>query len=252
MSVLSAVGQPCVEPLVVTDEVTQPDYQDLDLAFVDRHWLGWYSKLPKVLRQQAFEFLSHKISKTPHDLTAHLHRIIAAHYSRNSDHLYGALLDLFIVLDKRGFALRQRLLNKFSPALTSVQHQAMRQGLLFGINAVEVLPQSYCSRFATGMVGKAGIVAKTGLTAELEYTVLDEVRDLIDSGLFDDARRMLEEAISRQPGDEALNKELIDLFSYTRDKDAFLGTQEYFSDLELALADEWQKLAEELLQAEGV
>jgi hypothetical protein len=252
MSALYAVGKPCAEPFVVSTETTQLDYRDLDLAFVDRQWPGWYSRLPGVLRQQAFEYLSHNISKAPHDLSSHLHRIIAGYYSGNNDHLYGALLDLFIVLDKRGFALRQRLLNKFSTSLSSPQRQTLRQGLLFGINSQEVLQHGNCSRFATGMVGNAQMVDKTGQRSELEFSVLDECRDLIDSGLFDDARRLLEEAIMRQPDDEPLNKELIELFKYTRDKDAFRGTREYFSGLNLALEDEWQQLTEELLMAEGV
>lgn len=253
MSNLFAVGLPCDKLCVVENNDAETlDYRDVDLSFVDQRWSGWFTRLPDALAEQAIDHLIHKITRSPQNLCAHLHRIISAYHAKRVDALYGALLDLFIVLDKQGFQLRKRMLTKFSSMLTPEQALALKQALMLGIWAVDELPQSYCSRFNKGLIGFSTLVEQTDDLADFEFSILEESRDLIDSGFFEEARMILEEAILQQPEDEAINKELLDLYRHTRNKEAFLDARKRFQGLNLAMNDEWHELEEVLLMDEGV
>ncbi len=253
MSNLFAVGLPRNKRCIVEgSNAGALDYKDVDLSFVDEHWSGWFARLPDALAETAFDHLTHKITRSPQDLCAHLHRIIAAYHTKHVDTLYGALLDLFIVLDRQGFQLRRRMVTKFASMLTPEQQKALEQGLKPGIGAVDNIPQSYFSRFSKGLVGFGELLEHTDDLAEFEFSILEESRDLIDSGFYEEARMILEEAILQQPDDVAINKELLDLYRYTRNKDAFMDAKKRFQGLNLAMNDEWQELEETLLMDEGV
>jgi len=228
------------------------DYGNVDLAFTDRHWHGWYTRMPAALAVQAIEHLSHRVSRTPHDLKTHLHRIIASYHSSQLESLYGALLDLFIILDKKGFLLRQRLFNKFAASLPNYQSTALKQALMLGAAKLESLPHSDCSRFNKGVVGNTNLVIKTGEPPQHQFSILDEARDLIDSGLIDDARLILEQAIIQQPDDEHVSRELLDIYRYTKNTNAFAAIYAQLNGQTLALAGEWVALASILLEEEGV
>lgn len=252
MSNLYALGLPCNKLCVFESNARMLNYKDVDLSFADRQWSGWYTRLPDALALRALDHLVHKITRSPRDLSVHVHRIHVASYLTPSDLLYGALLDLFYVLDRSGIQLRQRMLNKFDSLLTTQQQLALRQGLIPGIKAVDELPQCRCSHFTEGLVGYRTLVVPLEDILDAEFNVLDEARDLIDAGFVEEARMILEEAVLQQPDDEALNRELLGLYRYTRNVDAFLDARRRFEGLDLALNKEWQKLADILLMAERV
>jgi len=251
MTSLYALGLPGERFCVNGNDSGIFDYGSVDLAFVDRHWHGWYARMPAALALQAIDHLSHRVSRTPHDLKVHLHRIIASYYSSQLEFLYGSLLDLFIILDKKGFLLRQRLFNKCAAVLPDQQSTVLKQALMLGAAKLEFLPHSSCSRFNKGVVGRTNLVIKTGELPQHQFSVLDEARDLIDSGLIDDARMILEQAITQQPDDEHVSRELLGLYRYTKNTNAFATIYAQLSSQSLALADEWQALAEMFLEKEG-
>jgi hypothetical protein len=250
MSSLYAAGLTNDKQCGINYDAGQFDASEIDLCFAGPRWSGWYSRLPDSLAHKALDHLGHKVSRRPENLSAHLHRIIAAWNLKRGEVIYSALLDLFIVLDKKGFALRQRMLNKVAPQLTSAQRTALRQGLLFGISSVDKLPLCYSSRLNKGLCGGTALVVQTNAQPESEFSILDEARDLIDSGLLDEARVILEQAVEQQPGDESLNRELLALYRYTKDGDALLAASERFAGLDLALKQQWTELAELLWEKE--
>lgn len=228
------------------------NYSCVDLTFADKRWSGWYTHMPTALAVQATEHLSHRVSRTPHDLRVHLHRIIASHYSDQLELLYGALLDLFIILDKKGFLLRQRLFNKFAAPLPDYQSSVLKQALMLGAAKLESLPHCDSSRFSKGLVGSVQLVIKTNEPSQHQFSVLDEARDLIDSGMIDNARMILEQAIIQQPDDEHVSRELLEIYKCTKNTNAFAAIYAQLSGQSVALADEWGVLAEILLEKEGL
>lgn len=251
MTSLYALGLPGERFCVNAIDSGTFDYGSVNLAFADRHWSGWYTRMPPALVTQAVEHLSHRVSRTPHDLKVHLHRIIASHHSNQLESLYGALLDLFIILDKKGFLLRQRLFNKFAASLPEYQATALKQALMLGAAKLDILPHSNCSRFNKGVVGTTNLVIKTGELSQRQFSLLDEARDLIDSGLIDEARLIMEKAIIQQPDDEHVSRELLDIYRYTKNTNAFEAMYAQLNGQSLALADKWDALAELLLEKEG-
>lgn len=251
MQTLFAVGVDREKICIQKEGESEMDVNALDVAFVKADWNGWYERLPSPLANSAVHHLTHCVTKRPKDLQSHVHRVIALYYSNDAEAIYGALLDLFIVLDKSGFRLRQRLLNKLAPKLRSEQRVALRNALMFGIKALEEVPHSPCSCFAAELHDMGGVVVQTGEQITHEFSALDEARDLIDSGFLDEARMVLEEAILAAPDDTQLNNELINLFRYTKDRDAFFVAVDRFADLPLAAADEWAELKSDFGEQQG-
>lgn len=246
MSSLHAAGLPADKLCIVANDAEPLDFAQVDLCFADGRWKGWYTRLPARLAQGALDHLSHRVTRFPEQLSVHLYRIAVAWQLKRGEALYGALLDLFIVLDRRGFALRQRLLNKLTPCLTDAQRQALRQGLLFGISAVERLPGSYSSRFNPGLVADCTVVVRTEQTIDARFDELEEARDLIDSGFLEEARLILEEAVLRRPQHEGLNRELLVLYRHTRNAQALHATRARLGRVKPALSQEWDALADSL------
>lgn len=241
------------QPLCICrlDIAPRIDLNTVDLTFVARHSPFWLNPMPPVLVTKALDFLSHRISNNPNDLLAHLQRVTAHYHSGTPDTLYGALLDLFVVLDTKGYALRQRLLAKCAPLLGIEQQQTLDASLQSGLNKTDVTPLPSLSRLIPANVGTLHLLERQGGPRVVEsFNALDEARDLIDSGFIDEARMLLETLLFRQPECEETSKELLDLYRYTKNSDAFFATHERFRGLPLALASDWNAQAERLLAAE--
>lgn len=252
MQALFAIGVAADKISIHKDGESEVDLDALDVAFIKPDWNGWYHRLPAEIADTAIDYLTHRITKRPQDLLAHVHRIVAIYYTNNTNALYGALLDLYIVLDKKGFRLRQRLLNKVAPRLPSEQRVALRNGLLFGIKSVEEVPFCVGSCFNAQLHDVGAVVVQTGEQIKHEFSVLDEALDLINSGFLDEARMILEEAIMIEPGSFDLNSELLNLFRCTKDKDAFFSAVERFEGLPLAARDGWAELERHFVEGQGV
>ena len=251
MQALFAVGVDPDKICIQKEGESEMDIDAVDIAFLKTNWNGWYERLPAPLADSAVHHLTHRVTKRPKDLQSHVHRVIALYYSNDAEATYGALLDLFIVLDKSGFRLRQRLLNKLAPRLKSEQRIALRNALMFGIKTLEDVPHSPYSCFGAELHDMGGVVVQTGEQITHEFSALDEARDLIDSGFLDEARLVLEEAILASPEDAELNDELLNLFRYTKDRDAFFNAVDRFADLPLAAADAWAELKMDFGEQQG-
>lgn len=234
------------------DDVPQPEIAAIDLAFIPRNSPLWLGRLPRPLAEKAIEFLSHRVSNNPRDLLAHLQRV-AVHYSVGTvESLYGALLDLFIALDTNGHDLRKRLFMKCAPFFNREQQKALIKGLESGIKATDRVPLTPTSLLKYPSSGNMRLVERHDghAVAENDFDVLDEARDLIDSGFIDEARMLLEELLLTRPECEETNKELLDLYKYTKNKKAFFATRERLDGLPLALTDTWDELAERFMGME--
>ena len=227
------------------EPLPQVDFDAVDLAFVSRHSPFWFNRLPSALSARVFDFLSHRISNNPKDLLAHLQRVAAHYHAGNPDTLYGALLDLFIVLDTKGYALRKRLLIKCVPLLDSERQWVLKKGLKSGLNAIKIVPPTTTVCLTPPNRGSIYLVERHDEYVVAEnFNALDEARDLIDSGFIDEGRLLLEELLLRQPESEEISKELLELYKYTNNRDDFFAAKARYDGLPLALADGWKVLAD--------
>ncbi len=241
-------GELCVCHL---DYAPELDVAALELGFFPKTSSLWFKRLPEHLLDQSVNFLSHRVTCNSSDLAAHVHRVVAHYYKGSADGIYGALLDLYIALGSKGFALRKRMYETFAPFLESDHRAALRKGLQSGLKAEDYVPDSIVSRFKHPNLGNTYLVEKRGdEIVRVDFDALDEARDLIDSGFIEEARMLLEEILTTQPECEETNKELLDIYKYTKDKEAFFATKKRLDGLPLALGDAWEELTEKFMTEE--
>lgn len=223
----------------------------IDPAFIPRNSPFWLNRLPQQLAEKALQFLTHRVSNNPRDLLAHVQRVAANYHGGTPETLYGALLDLFIALDTRGSELRRRLFMKCAPFLGREQRLALVQGLESGIKTTDRVPLTPSSLLKLPTRGNMFLVERLdGHVVNKSFDALDEARDLIDSGFIDEARMLLEELLLTRPECEETNKELLDLYKYTKNRKAFFATRQRLAGLPLALAENWEELAEKFMNME--
>lgn len=223
----------------------------VDLAFIPRNSQFWLGRPPQALAHKALEFLAHRVSNNHKDLLAHLQRVAANFYAGTPETLYGAMLDLFIVLDNKGLELRRRLFMRCAPLLGKEQRLALSKGLESGLKAGDRVPLTPASLLKLPNRGSLFLVERLeGHVVSKNFDPLDEARDLIDSGFIDEARMMLEELLSTRPDCEETNKELLDLYKYTKNREAFFAARQRLAGLPLALSENWEELAEKFMTTE--
>ncbi len=241
-------GQVCACELEVTPQL---DIAALDLGFFPRSSSLWFRRFPDYLLDRSLIFLSHRITCNSKDLVAHVHRVVAHYHAGCPEGLYGALLDLNITLGSKGFALRKRMYQKFAPYLQKNHRAALRKGLQSGLKAGDFMPDSVVSRFKYPRLGNTYLVEKiSDEVVRVDFDALDEARDLIDSGFIEEARMLLEEILASQPECGETNKELLDIYKYTKNKEAFFATKQRLGDLPAPLSDAWEVLAEKFMTEE--
>lgn len=97
-------------------------------------------------------YLAACIETKPKDLLAHTRRILIAIDLKDTDEIFGALVDLFIAKGSSAFDLRANLLRRTEAFLPPVQHQYLLERLPTGITAEEpvIAPRS---RLTKGIIG---------------------------------------------------------------------------------------------------
>jgi hypothetical protein len=168
----------------------------------------------------AVEFLEHKVVREPSDLRSHVQRIYLYSRMKDGDGLYGALLDLFIALNSKGYFIRKRMLSHAEYLINNEQFNALNRKLEAGVLATDPMPLSGCSVLSRGLIGTDKFISVTSTEENIEprhTDVVDEVEELLDSGQIDEARLMLENAILVQPWRKDLHDDLLEIYLVTRD-----------------------------------
>ncbi len=116
--------------------------------------------------QQASSFFAFRSARTPKNLLNHVQRIIHHIQQKNPEDVYGALLDLFIVLENHGPALRARMLEYARPLLQPAQYDSLHKLLDGNTPARESLPSAHRSMLSNGFSGTFRLVEKLNDGAE--------------------------------------------------------------------------------------
>lgn len=95
-------------------------------------------------------YLAACIETKPKDLLAHTRRILIAIDLKDSDEIFGALVDLFIAKGSGAFDLRANLLRRTETLLPAKQQNYLLEHLPNGIDAHAPL-MAPCSRLTAGM-----------------------------------------------------------------------------------------------------
>ena len=226
--------------LIKSDDQTENSASRALGFFLDKDAVGFY-EWHDWSAEKGLERLVFRLSKTPKYLQGHLERIYYCFQKQLDEQLYGALVDLLLVLNKSGDALSRRMIAGCKSRLTETQIQSLEKHLDSKHSGNPLLPFNRYSVFANGMLSTSAIVQIAGKDDQ-EHDPLSVARDYIEVSQLDEAITILEQAIMEQPERLELHDELLSLYRSTRDKSKFSRMYGALSDKQIILPPEWEQL----------
>jgi len=202
---------------------------------------------------KALEILEYQITRNPLSLRTHTQRIYLYRQFKNGEALYGALLDLFISLKNKGFEIRQRLLFESKPFLKPHHFKVLYSGLGAGIQASDALPLSRYSLLSKGLIGTNDLFTGNDNqnTGHNLRDPLLEAQEHLEYGDVDEARKLLEIAVLKEPWRKELHGDLLEIYRATRDASRCDEMYRQLSDKYIPDHHAWVQTAEHIHRAAG-
>ncbi len=228
-----------------TKKIQSPTPEKLD-EFIEPCFLGthlWIKEPPTNNVNKIADYLSHRVSKIPLDLTSHAQRIRLYLALKDSDATYAALLDLFIVLGSNGALLRKRLLHQASQVISTENYQFVSL-MPSGVSPISSdTPLSHLAVLSLSRTTENKIIRK--IDNEIPEKTEDAVvtaKDLINSGQIEQARSLLESILIKEPERTDASEELLQIYRHTHDRDSCVSMLKKLSSSSFAAHDQWVEL----------
>lgn len=190
---------------------------------------------------QIWRLLSHQIRRDPHDLRAHIQRILLTQHEDLQNRTSGSLLDLFLALGSSGLMLRTRMLDICREQLDEDTMGLFDSWLEEG---VEERAGGWMSgsMLSTGEIARGSKLLKQQRSVAVpEYAdVLTEVRDHIEYGQIDLAQTLLETEILEGRTTPELEHELLTVYQHTRNRSRLESMSNALSDSGAELSEIWR------------
>lgn len=210
--------------------------------FSDKNAAGfyeWHDWSP----EKGLERLVFKVSQTPKYLQGHLERIYYCFQKQLDEQLFGALIDLLLVLKQDGKALGKRMVAGCKSRITDDQFQALNNYIdNRGAESRLMLLNRY-SVFAKGLQSSADMLQLAEVSGGKGFDALKLARDYVEYSQLDSAISVLEQAILEQPERLELHAEILSLFRSTRNAAGFNRTYTELTQLNIDLPAEWGQLS---------
>ncbi len=192
---------------------------------------------------RALDHFAHLVHTSPADLRAHVQRINLCVTQANADAVYGALLDLFLVLGAKGAALRKRMHELAGPSLSREARKLFQDYLECGITQTDVLPAAAASVLSRGLRGTTRLVERVSAGAAVARDPLEEANECLEYGQVDAARCILEAAVLAEPERVELHNDLLEIYQRTKDRENFFHMHGKLNAGHNPLADSWELMA---------
>jgi hypothetical protein len=167
-----------------------------------------------MISEQNLEHLIYQVSLRPSCLSLHVDRIYYCFMHHLNEQLFGALIDLLIILNKRGLALSERLIKGSCSRLTENEFQMIFSCYKSNFENIDLLPSRY-SVFSKGLLSTILFVKQSNDEEVKTYDALKLARDYIEYSQLDNATRILEQAILSNPERTDIHEELLLLYRST-------------------------------------
>jgi hypothetical protein len=190
---------------------------------------------------EELEKLVFLIAKKPKQLTNHVQRIYYCFQKNLNKQLFAAIVDFLIVLNQQGQPISWRVVLGAKSRLTTEQFEELKAYLKGERTDINLLSGNQYSVFSKGLVG----INKMIQPIEKEETQDDPLSialDHIEYSQFDEAKKVLEEAILVQPERQDLRQELFDLYKLTRDSNGFHQMIAKLTRSGVSMTDDWNQL----------
>jgi hypothetical protein len=202
--------------------------------------LQWLSQHPELLN-----FLVAGVSKQPQNLVTHVQRICLCYHKNLSDHLYGAMVDLFSVLNGHADDFCGRLLDKVLPKLNASHAYLLNQYLYDKDILTLYMVQNSFAVMGKGLLGNIQLISKLADNTMHDERLQDALilaRDYIDYSQFQEAKEVLESAILETPMRKELHLDFLELCKSLQDVGAFLAMQTKLAEKGNAFPELWVEL----------
>ncbi|MES9856395.1 MAG: hypothetical protein ABW166_07315 [Sedimenticola sp.] len=237
-----------MKKLIASTTRFNPEPSDLKLPgvepdFVLDHWHRL--KAPRLVDQgRLISYFAHQIARRPTDLLSHTRRVLFHVSLNDQEGVYGALLDLYLVLGSKGENLRERMLDKASEYLSEDQRMLFSSHQQGGIVRSQPLPPSSTSVLGNFFTGTSQLVTKGDeVFSELEGSVLAQAREFLVYGQIEQAQQMLEGGVLADPMDPELNSELLEVYRYKRSMEDIIQMRRLLDGSKTAVPELWEEVA---------
>lgn len=165
----------------------------------------------------AQRFHEAQIMRDPLDLRQHVRRVWLAVEKSDSQRLFGALVDVFLVLGSKGHKLRAALLGLASPHLEQEDLAYLHTHLDHGLKGHDSIPACSGSVLERGLIGQREMVSRERAKGLDNSDPLKEAIALLNDGQVESARQLLEDALLSDPGNLAIEMELLEIYRRSHD-----------------------------------
>lgn len=195
--------------------------------------------------EQLHRYLSGCLYQTPSNLRLHVQLIFSLIQKEgvSRDEIFGALLDLFIVLRDKGLPLRRRMLVVAKPFIAFEDSQFFEQHLERGITGKAVVPNIGYSQLAEGYVGRSNFIEQEIQIDNQEIlSVYEEALSLLEYGELDEAAVLLEQALKQEPGKEQIAEELLAIYTHQQNDESIDAIRNWYFEQDIELPRCWPLL----------
>ena len=192
-------------------------------------------------------YLAHQVARSPLDLRAHVLRVHLHLERRDEPALWGAFVDLFIVLQRAGAPLKRRLLHAAREVLLAEHRHFLSERIERGIAHDAQCPAALHAVLARGVEGSLRFVRTSGDRQDSARDVLVEAREHLEYGQVAAAQALLERTLRADAERLELHAELLAIYRATRDRAAFAAMRAAIAAAN-PVPQAWQDVAEFLAQ----
>lgn len=191
------------------------------------------------------DFLRHLVylvARKPKRIITHVQRIYYCYQANLPEQLFAALVDLLIVLNRRGKEISRRMIIGTKTKLSDEQFEVLQKFMTEKSDAALLAGNQY-SVLSKGLIGTRNLSQRTE-TDKQTHDPLDLAHDYIEYSQLDEAKNILEESIIDQPERIDLHHCLLELYKSTLDTAGFITMYNILSGLDIAMPDEWSTVQE--------
>lgn len=181
------------------------------------------------------------VTRKPKRLIAHIQRIYHCYQINSQEQLFAALIDLLVVLNRRGQAISRRMIIGTKSKLSGEQYKILHDFMAEDFD-VALLAGNQYSVFTKGLIGTGNLVQQLETSDKQTYDPLVLAHDYIEYSQLDEAKDILERAIINQPQRLELHQCLLELYKSTRDTSGFITMFNIVSGLDVAMPSDWGTL----------
>ncbi|MBE0470827.1 MAG: hypothetical protein IBX55_15135 [Methyloprofundus sp.] len=229
--------------LVISDEVHALDFSDdfnEPVFFLENNKQLHLSAANDAINDAILRDLIYAIIRRPGNLLAHLQRITLCYENNKELQLSAALMDLFIVLEGAGHAIKQRMLAGVRTHLSASLFEQLQAYL----NAPHLILGNAYTVLSTGRESNIALVLVHSDDADIskKYDPLQVARDFIEYSQLEEAVKVLEAALLDTPQRSELHTDLIELYQSTNDRDSFNKMQRALAKINHPMQAQWAAL----------